>query len=67
MVLFLREVDNINSITLCRYSLISLREHIKKRPPLATTEKVQQLVKVSHIIYGVRVRISASNLCCFMT
>ncbi|KAL5552827.1 hypothetical protein UlMin_040228 [Ulmus minor] len=27
------------------YSLIKLREHIKKRPPLATTEKVQQFVK----------------------
>ncbi|PON99021.1 Pyrimidine-nucleoside phosphorylase, bacterial/eukaryotic [Trema orientale] len=27
------------------YSLIRLREHIKKRPPLATTEKVQQYVK----------------------
>uniref|UniRef100_A0A803PGU5 Anthranilate phosphoribosyltransferase n=1 Tax=Cannabis sativa TaxID=3483 RepID=A0A803PGU5_CANSA len=27
------------------YSLISLREHIKKRPPLATTEKVQQFVR----------------------
>ncbi|XP_062110386.1 uncharacterized protein LOC133822159 [Humulus lupulus] len=27
------------------YSLIRLREHIKKRPPLATTEKVQQFVK----------------------
>ncbi|XP_054793014.1 uncharacterized protein LOC129298612 [Prosopis cineraria] len=27
------------------YSLIGIREHIKKRPPLATTEKVQQLVK----------------------
>ncbi|XP_051144194.1 uncharacterized protein LOC127260503 [Andrographis paniculata] len=27
------------------YSLIQLREHIKKRPPLATTEKVQQFVR----------------------
>ncbi|XP_050206860.1 uncharacterized protein LOC126656358 [Mercurialis annua] len=27
------------------YSLIGLREHIKKRPPLATTEKVQQYVR----------------------
>ncbi|KAK6116542.1 hypothetical protein DH2020_049648 [Rehmannia glutinosa] len=27
------------------YSLIELREHIKKRPPLATTEKVQQFVR----------------------
>uniref|UniRef100_A0A2N9IRD1 Glycosyl transferase family 3 domain-containing protein n=1 Tax=Fagus sylvatica TaxID=28930 RepID=A0A2N9IRD1_FAGSY len=27
------------------YSLISLREHIKKRPPVATAEKVQQFVK----------------------
>ncbi|KAB1207860.1 Anthranilate phosphoribosyltransferase [Morella rubra] len=27
------------------YSLTSLREHIKKRPPVATTEKVQQFVK----------------------
>ncbi|KAM7252538.1 hypothetical protein ACFE04_024421 [Oxalis oulophora] len=27
------------------FSLIKLREHIKKRPPLATTEKVQQFVK----------------------
>ncbi|KAL5762161.1 hypothetical protein ACOSP7_018425 [Xanthoceras sorbifolium] len=27
------------------YSLIGLREHIKKRPPLATTEKVQQYIK----------------------
>lgn len=27
------------------HSLIGLREHIKKRPPLATTEKVQQLVR----------------------
>ncbi|CAI0463535.1 unnamed protein product [Linum tenue] len=32
------------------FSLIGLREHIKKRPPLATTEKVQQLVRVSHIM-----------------
>ncbi|KAL2343071.1 hypothetical protein Fmac_004356 [Flemingia macrophylla] len=29
------------------YSLIRIREHIKKRPPLATTEKVQQYVKAS--------------------
>ncbi|RZR95891.1 hypothetical protein BHM03_00024800 [Ensete ventricosum] len=29
------------------YSLIGLREHIKKRPPLATAEKVQQFVRVS--------------------
>lgn len=29
------------------YSLIGIREHIKKRPPLATTEKVQQYVKAS--------------------
>ncbi|GLJ40502.1 hypothetical protein SUGI_0835150 [Cryptomeria japonica] len=29
------------------YSLIGLREHIKKRPPIATTEKVQQFVKAS--------------------
>ncbi|GAB4829222.1 hypothetical protein Ancab_018888 [Ancistrocladus abbreviatus] len=28
-----------------RYSLIALREHIKKRPPLATSEKVQQFVR----------------------
>ncbi|GFP97491.1 anthranilate phosphoribosyltransferase [Phtheirospermum japonicum] len=27
------------------YSLIGLREHIKKRPPLASTEKVQQFVR----------------------
>ncbi|KAK8564450.1 hypothetical protein V6N13_005325 [Hibiscus sabdariffa] len=27
------------------YSLIGLREHIKKRPPLATTEKVQQFIR----------------------
>ncbi|XP_052185065.1 uncharacterized protein LOC127796746 isoform X2 [Diospyros lotus] len=27
------------------YSLTELREHIKKRPPLATTEKVQQFVR----------------------
>ncbi|KAH9627215.1 hypothetical protein KSS87_020761 [Heliosperma pusillum] len=27
------------------YSLIGLREHIKKRPPLATSEKVQQLIR----------------------
>ncbi|KAM5567902.1 anthranilate phosphoribosyltransferase [Rosa sericea] len=27
------------------YSLLKLREHIKKRPPLATSEKVQQFVK----------------------
>ncbi|KAI4384147.1 hypothetical protein MLD38_002335 [Melastoma candidum] len=27
------------------YSLVGLREHIKKRPPLATTEKIQQFVK----------------------
>lgn len=27
------------------YSLVKLREHIKKRPPLATSEKVQQFVK----------------------
>ncbi|KAG8076679.1 hypothetical protein GUJ93_ZPchr0006g40902 [Zizania palustris] len=30
------------------YSIIGLREHIKKRPPLATSEKVQQFVKVSN-------------------
>ncbi|KAK7250595.1 hypothetical protein RIF29_33123 [Crotalaria pallida] len=29
------------------YSLIKIREHIKKRPPLATTEKVQQFVKAT--------------------
>ncbi|BAT74716.1 uncharacterized protein HKW66_Vig0000200 [Vigna angularis] len=29
------------------YSLIGIREHIKKRPPLASTEKVQQYVKAS--------------------
>ncbi|KAH9325744.1 hypothetical protein KI387_005922, partial [Taxus chinensis] len=29
------------------YSLIGLREHIKKRPPIATTEKVQQFVKAT--------------------
>lgn len=37
---------------ICRYSLIGMREHIKKRPPLATTEKVQQFVRVrdlSHV------------------
>ncbi|XVF43945.1 hypothetical protein PTKIN_Ptkin02bG0081500 [Pterospermum kingtungense] len=28
-----------------RYSLIGLREQIKKRPPLATTEKVQQFIR----------------------
>lgn len=27
------------------YSLVGLREHIKKRPPLATAEKVQQIVR----------------------
>lgn len=27
------------------YSLVELREHIKKRPPLATSEKVQQFVR----------------------
>ncbi|GMJ08224.1 hypothetical protein like AT1G70570 [Hibiscus trionum] len=27
------------------YSLIGMREHIKKRPPLATTEKVQQFIR----------------------
>ncbi|KAG6654979.1 hypothetical protein I3843_05G164300 [Carya illinoinensis] len=27
------------------YSLTGLREHIKKRPPIATTEKVQQFIK----------------------
>ncbi|KAJ8773522.1 hypothetical protein K2173_005768 [Erythroxylum novogranatense] len=27
------------------YSLIGLREHVKKRPPLATTEKIQQFVR----------------------
>jgi hypothetical protein len=30
----------------CRYSLVDLREHIKKRPPIATTEKVQHYIKV---------------------
>lgn len=29
------------------YSLIRLREHIKKRPPIATAEKVQQFVRAS--------------------
>ncbi|RVX04339.1 hypothetical protein CK203_018498 [Vitis vinifera] len=28
-----------------QHSIIGLREHIKKRPPLATSEKVQQLVR----------------------
>ncbi|KAL3512684.1 hypothetical protein ACH5RR_025401 [Cinchona calisaya] len=27
------------------YSLVGLREHIKKRPPLATSEKIQQIVR----------------------
>ncbi|KAG0631641.1 hypothetical protein M758_1G269100 [Ceratodon purpureus] len=27
------------------YSLVDLREHIKKRPPIATTEKVQRYIK----------------------
>ncbi|KAL2903359.1 Anthranilate phosphoribosyltransferase [Bienertia sinuspersici] len=27
------------------YSLVGLREHIKKRPPLATSEKIQQFVR----------------------
>ncbi|GJZ89873.1 anthranilate phosphoribosyltransferase, partial [Tanacetum coccineum] len=30
-----------------RYSLIEMREHIKKRPPLATSEKVQQFVRAT--------------------
>ncbi|CAI0462498.1 unnamed protein product [Linum tenue] len=42
------------------YSLIQVREHIKKRPPLATTEKVQQLVRVSHIIFTVFVVLTYS-------
>ncbi|CAA7022390.1 unnamed protein product [Microthlaspi erraticum] len=29
------------------YSVIGMREHIKKRPPLATTEKVQQFVRAT--------------------
>ncbi|XP_039143351.1 anthranilate phosphoribosyltransferase [Dioscorea cayenensis subsp. rotundata] len=29
------------------YSLVRLREHIKKRPPLATSEKIQQFVRAS--------------------
>ncbi|CAH2066592.1 unnamed protein product [Thlaspi arvense] len=29
------------------YSLVGMREHIKKRPPLATTEKVQQFVRAT--------------------
>ncbi|XP_010552671.1 PREDICTED: uncharacterized protein LOC104822982 isoform X2 [Tarenaya hassleriana] len=29
------------------YSLVGVREHIKKRPPLATTEKVQQFVRAT--------------------
>lgn len=29
------------------YSLMGMREHIKKRPPLATTEKVQQFVRAT--------------------
>lgn len=29
------------------YSLVDLREHIKKRPPIATTEKVQQYIKAT--------------------
>lgn len=33
-----------------RFSLVGLREHIKKRPPLATSEKVQQYVRVWKII-----------------
>lgn len=35
-------------VVFCRHSIIGLREHIKKRPPLATSEKVQQFVRVSH-------------------
>ncbi|PNY09179.1 anthranilate phosphoribosyltransferase-like protein [Trifolium pratense] len=34
-------------LVLLIYSLIGIREHIKKRPPLATTEKVQQYIKAS--------------------
>lgn len=33
-----------------RYSLVDLREHIKKRPPIATTEKVQHYIKVSFLL-----------------
>lgn len=29
------------------YSLVGLREHIKKRPPFATSEKIQQIVRAS--------------------
>ncbi|ESQ28155.1 hypothetical protein EUTSA_v10018314mg [Eutrema salsugineum] len=29
------------------YSVVGMREHIKKRPPLATTEKVQQFVRAT--------------------
>ena len=42
---------NLTELSFCRHSIIGLREHIKKRPPLATSEKVQQLVRVSHIIF----------------
>jgi hypothetical protein len=33
--------------SLSRYSLVDLREHIKKRPPIATTEKVQHYIKAT--------------------
>ena len=42
----------------CRYSLVGMRKHIKKRPPLATTEKVQQFVRVRGSIRGDRVTCS---------
>lgn len=41
----------------CRYSLMGMREHIKKRPPLATTEKVQQFVRVRGSFRGHHVNI----------
>lgn len=52
-------LDYSNKYTLSpliRYSLIGLREHIKKRPPLATTEKVQQLVRVRLMIKSTSIK-----------
>ncbi|KAL0297012.1 UNVERIFIED_CONTAM: hypothetical protein Sradi_6753300 [Sesamum radiatum] len=44
-----------------RYSLIGVREHIKKRPPLATTEKVQQFVRGEEGALSMTTRLRSPN------
>lgn len=55
----------MNLFDVCRYSVVGMREHIKKRPPLATTEKVQQFVRVRDLsqIHKVTALYAPCNRC----